>query len=629
MMRNFDLKKSLPWAKILDVGWVLLVAVISTLLAYSNIRDSGPFDGPDTLAHQGNAYELIQKGIVPDHGQGLSYSGYGPPGTSFLFIPGVLLMSDPRAAEVPGAFLLHLGTLLFVLFLVREWFGRKPAWAAVALTGFVYFTGPTLWPNGHPFFVIGMLYCLMRWVRDRSAAWFSAAVLLAGLGMYVYFTIAPALAALLVIALLFRRPVSIRGLALTAAILVAIWFPYLRFESARGFSDLATMVFRRDQETDPAEISPPVYCYASLPGETDFTFDRTYMPWTGTTDPNRVIYPGKGLLAVFELRVCTLANKLDRNFDSGVFLFGDPAWPTAILFGMYAAGMALLVFRAAGAWPLWMRILERLRGVRIRIFLLAGAIGTAVLFLLIRTEVIGTILVGDPEWDLPTRLLLTQARAYGIVIWNAAVVGLLLASHWDLKPSDAGVPAVMIAVGGGSLWLLAEIERSWRFWWFWPLQAVAVAAALSALLEWWKPRRWIAAAAVALAIGLFFPWRQSASEVGRILAYGYGGRESGQLALIRWLSDRAQEDPARILQVGVARYNNASIPTLAWGTLAFGWKYVDPAPNIAAAGVRAGDEYRVLEFTGADQDNHPPGCPWDGYGLVWESRRFAVCRRRL
>jgi hypothetical protein len=27
-------------------------------------------------------------------------------------------------------------------------------------------------------------------------------------------------------------------------------------------------------------------------------------------------------------------------------------------------------------------------------------------------------------------------------------------------------------------------------------------------------------------------------------------------------------------------------------------------------------------------DLHPQACPWDGYGLVWESRRYAICRRQ-
>jgi hypothetical protein len=371
-----------------------------------------------------------------------------------------------------------------------------------------------------------------------------------------------------------------------------------------------------------------VSCFASLPGETDFTSDRIYLPWTGTVDSGRMIYPAEGPLAAAALQACTLLNKLDRNFDSGVFLFGDPAWPTAVLFGVYLAGVCLLIFRGAGVWPPALRVLGRLRAVPAAKFLPACVIGTAALFLLVRPEVFGLILAGHPNWERPAALLLAQIRAYGIVVWNAALIGLLLAAHWDLEPRDAGVMAVLLAVSGGSLWLLAEIERPWRFWWLWPLQAVAVAAALGAALQWRKPRRWISAAAVAVLVALFFPWRQSAAETRGILAYGYGGRESGQVALIEWLAERAAADPQRTIQIGVQRFHDSSNPTLAWGTLAFGWKYVFPAPNIAAEGVQAGDEYRVLEFVGADLDHHPAGCPWDGYGLVWESRRYAVCQRR-
>ena len=314
------MRKPFPWASIIDWGWILAVAPPSSLLLYSGWREMSPYDSPDILAHQGNAIDLIRHGIIPFRGQGLSYSGWGPPGTSFLMVPGVLLMSDPRLAEVPGAVLLHFGTLLFLFLIVRDLFGRGPAWAAVAIAGFLPITGPMLWPNGHPFFVVGMFYGLMRWVRDRSPHWFSAALLLAGLGMYVYFTLAPALVAMAVIALVFRRPLSGRSIAAVMAFLFLVWLPYLNFEAGRGFVDIGSMLLRRDLTAAEAQPSAAVSCYATTPGETDFQ-DWNYLPWTGTYDVNRMIYPGTGRLAAISLQACTLLNKMDRNFELGIFSF--------------------------------------------------------------------------------------------------------------------------------------------------------------------------------------------------------------------------------------------------------------------------------------------------------------------
>jgi hypothetical protein len=620
------MRKPIPWGKIIDLGWILLVTLMSSLLVYSGWKEMSPYDSPDILTHQGNAIELIQNGTIPYRGQGLSYNGYGPPGTSYLMIPGVLLAPDPRLAEAPGAILLHFGTLLFVFLIVRGWIGRGPAWAAVALAGFLPITGPTLWPNGHPFFVVGMLYCLLRWVRDRGAHWFSAALLMAGLGMYVYFTLAPILIAMAVIALLFRGPLSARSIAGVLGVLFVVWLPYLNYEAGRNFIDIGSMILRRDLEAGAAPASTPVYCYASLAGELDFN-GLTYMPWTGTSDPNRVIYPAVGRLATVELSLCTLINKMDRNFDSGFFLFEGPAWAAAVLFGIYVTGWMILAVRSLAAWGKLREWLQGLRAVPAWKFLLGCGIGAAAVFLLIQPAVVGTLLVGDPDWNLPGRLLLAQIRSYGIVIIVSAGVGLWLASRWEMSARDACVLAVMIGVSGAALVLLSEIERPWRFWWFWVLQCTAIAAALEGWLRAWTWPRWAAAGWVVLTIALFFPFRSAAASVDTILRNGYGGQESGQIQAVEWLAARARENPGKMLSVGVMRYHSESDPTLAWSWLEFGLKYIVPAPNAKTAGPGPADDYRVVEFIGADRSRHPVECPWEGFEPAWIGWRYTICRR--
>jgi hypothetical protein len=622
--------KKIPWSRILDWGWVILIAAASSLLVYYQWREQSFLDGPDVRAHYANALEWIRNGVIPDHGQGLSYSGYGPPGTAYLMLPGVLLGLDPRLADVPGAVLLHFGTLLFVFLIVRETIGRGAAWAAVPLAGFLSITGPTLWPNGHPFFVVGMLYCLLCWVRERSAHWFSAALLLAGLGMYVYFTIAPALIAMAVIALIaliFRRPLSIRSLAATLLVLFVVWLPFLRFEAGRDFVDLRIMLLRQDLESDAAPDPAPVYCFASLPGESDFQ-GVTYMPWTAAGNPDRVIYPGAGRLASLELSLCTLMNKLDRNFDSGFFLSADVAWPSAILFGLCMTGWMLLAFRALSGLRRPKGWLERLRTVAAWKFLLACGIGIAAISLLAQPAVVGTLLAGDPDWDLPGRLLLTQIRSYGILIWISTAIGLWLASRWEMAASDAGVLAVMIGICGILLLLMTEIERPWRFWWLWALQSIAVAAALGGWLRARPWPRWMAAIWIILSIVVFFPFRTVGTTLDAIRQNGYGGRESGQVQVMEWLAEKAGEDPLKPLSIGVARYGSGSEITAAWGWLEFGLKYIFPAPNAKAADLQPEDGFRVVEFRGDDRDQHPAECPWDGFEPAWVGWRYTICQRQ-
>ncbi len=619
--------KRLTLADVGDLGWILAITLVASLLMYSGWRDHSPFDSPDILAHQANAIDLIRHGIIPYRGQGLSYSGWGPPGTSFLMVPGVLLTTDPRLAEVPGAVLLHFGTLLFLFLIVRGSLGRGAGWAAVAVAGLLPITGPTLWPNGHPFFVMGMLYFLIRWVRDRAPHAFSAALLLAGLGMYVYFTIAPALIAMALIAVLYRRPISWRSLAAALAALIVVWWPYLHFEAGRGFVDVGIMILRRDMTVAQAPPSAPVYCYASLPGELDFQ-GMVYMPWTGLSDPNRVIYPGEGRIAQFELSACTLLNKFDRNFNSGYFLFNDSAWPAGVLFGVFLTGFWVLFFSAFRGMERIANWRKKLAAISAWKYLLACVAGSALLFLLIRPAVIGTLLVGNPDWNLPARLLLAQISAYGILVWNSAVIGLLLASRGEDAAKEPGVAAAMIGVCGLLLVALSEIERSWRFWWFWPLQSIAIVAAVGSALHWWKPSRWIVVAVWVLTIAAFFPYRSVIEKTDSILQSGFDGPESGQIQALDWLALQARKDPQRPVSIGVIRYHGEADITLAWGWLDFGLRYINQAPNATAGDIAPENDYRVVEFLGADRAAHPVGCLWEGYDLVWESRGYAICARQ-
>ncbi len=142
--------KRLTLADLADIGWIAAITLIAGLLMYSGWRDQSPFDSPDILAHQANAIDLLRHGEIPYRGQGLSYSGWGPPGTSFLMLPGVLLMSDPRLAEVPGAILLHFGTLGISLSDRAEMARTRCGLDVVALAGLLRSPGRPSGPTGIP-----------------------------------------------------------------------------------------------------------------------------------------------------------------------------------------------------------------------------------------------------------------------------------------------------------------------------------------------------------------------------------------------------------------------------------------------------------------------------------------------
>jgi hypothetical protein len=138
----------------------------------------------------------------------------------------------------------------------------------------------------------------------------------------------------------------------------------------------------------------------------------------------------------------------------------------------------------------------------------------------------------------------------------------------------------------------------------------------------------LSAAIIVATMAAFFPFRWAAEKTDAVMGYGYGGRESGQIEAIEWLVESARRDPQKSFSIGVARYQNDTDPVRAWGWLDFGLTYLFDAPNAKASDLQPGDDYRVVEFIGDDLDRHPSGCPWEGYDVVWESRRYIICQRQ-
>jgi hypothetical protein len=133
---------------------------------------------------------------------------------------------------------------------------------------------------------------------------------------------------------------------------------------------------------------------------------------------------------------------------------------------------------------------------------------------------------------------------------------------------------------------------------------------------------------IVLTIALFLPYRLDSSRIHAVQEYGYGGRENGQMQAVEWIAGKAVQDPARTFVSSVSRYGGGQGATRPWGWLQFGLNYVFVSPNTAISDLSPEDDSRILEFIDADLDRHPKSCPWDGYDLVWESRRYAICQRR-
>src|SRR5262249_19120025 len=139
-----------------------------------------------------------------------SFASFGPPGDAWLMAPGVLLFKDPRLFEYIASVILYCGTLVGIFLLARFHLGTRCALLAVLLWGlskFGLYFASTIWPRGHPFFYVWMLYWVAKWVQSNRSEFLFAAILTWAIGTYVTLEIAPAIA-VVPIAWVFYRPSS-------------------------------------------------------------------------------------------------------------------------------------------------------------------------------------------------------------------------------------------------------------------------------------------------------------------------------------------------------------------------------------------------------------------------------------
>src|SRR5262249_50095074 len=170
---------------------VLVVRSIGTTLAFQ--RWKSRIQGGDFLLYIDSAHELITNGRLPDRGTLTSFASYAPPGTAWLMVPGVLLFTDPRLYEYPGSTILYFGTLVGIFLLARAYFGVGCALLAVVIYGLSFLglgNASGLWPRGHPFFYVWMVYWTTRWVMSRKTTYLAAAIVTWAAGMYVFMEIA-------------------------------------------------------------------------------------------------------------------------------------------------------------------------------------------------------------------------------------------------------------------------------------------------------------------------------------------------------------------------------------------------------------------------------------------------------
>ena len=556
------------------------------------------------------AQDFIASGRVPDRGILTSFASYTPPGTVWLMLPGVLAFKDPRLFEFVGTGILYVGTLFGIFLLARSYFGMPCALLSVGLYGLselgLFYSG-SLWPRGHPFFYVWMAYWAGRWVAHRKTRYLAAALVTWAAGMYVFMEIAPAIFMVPVIWFLYRPPLKVTPLIVAAAAIFALWYPYLRFESTRGFADIRSQVLRhkalptnyRDSWCDPHIVLRSSEGAASV--------ESVAMP---ASAENR--------RTGFMVRLGTLWgrwNWIPANFEHTLKIGGN---------SVALAALALVsLFLISISSPSAARAPVRRR--RWITSLAVVSVCLIVVALLCNELLIARFASDDGRLESSTIVsirrfeVMIAAAAMVLMIFKTKIVSLIerLKFTGDVPlpllrhPDNAKLFCISLMVPWLVLLLVVESdEHLERFWWLWPLQVIALAALVtyvSARLQ--LSRIFACTASACLAAMLLLNPSSLLSGVGH-WGPGWSGEDAAEIRVADALAQRlAGKNHAAIgYQMYIWRFMasfNVADPKYKVGAdfdLLYKTLHGISNTDRCAEGISSGDEFRIVQINPNPRD---------------------------
>jgi hypothetical protein len=598
------------------IGVVCLVSAVGIALGLQGWNSRGvTFDHLNFIE---GAHDLLSAGILPDRGDVSSYGAFATPGTAWLMLPGMLVFADPRLFEVVGSASLYFGTLLGLFLLARMCFGVWCASLSILLYGLsrsALFYAGSLWSIGHPFFYVWMVYLCIQWVRRENSSYLAAAVITFSVGMYVDMVIAPALFILPTFWLIFRAPVRMRPLLVATVVVVATWYPYIKFQASRDFADLRSMVFR--QRISPANYKAS-WCIPSLAlkrwnDQGSSNSERhliSHVSGDRTTPTAEVAGQHRKLLQTAGSRLALLAEGLRSNFEQMSF---SPAAgvPLTVLVLISLAIVSLLPFAAAADF------MHRQRFWRYWITLSALIACLSELFLneYFITRFLSTdgVLESSTVSTIRRLQVALGVTAVALLILKtrlAAFLSRLLAAQRAVRHTTARCdPAVLFSLSllipWGVMLLVAESGRPDRYWWLWPLQVVVLAAAVTYLPAQFKFSRPIAAAGQVFLtlLLLLHPWLISRAQSW--MKIGWFGPTAQQVQAVDFVANHLSSEGRNTAAIGYQIFvygftakSNIIDPRYKAGAefdMLFKYRHGILNSDRCAEGVSNNDEYRIVQ----------------------------------
>jgi len=515
--------------------WLAAVAFLGVLLTLQGWKSRTPSFDMMTTIESSDAF--LTDGTVPDRGVLTSFGSYAPPGITWFMIPGLIVFDDPRLFEYIGSIAFYVGTLAGIFLLGRTYLGSGAAFLSVALYGLSELgisAAGSLWQR-YPmhFFYVWMVFFLGKWVAQQNATFLAAALLVWGIGMYVFLEIAPAIMIIPVVWFLYRPPLRFRPLVAfgVVAAVILVWYPYLKFESGRGYVDLQSQVSRRSivpanfQQTwcDPS-LRPATWGRNSTGAEEQ----RPPTPRSSFSNARNWISERAGLATtVF----------LISNFRTGARVSGVAAALLALTFvGMFSLSFphrkGTEVKRVQIKWK------NRLG------FCGAGAV---VCGFLLNEWMLARLLSSDgvlsPSAITAIRIVQAVLVIGGTLLITARTSLSAFLARLTTTPAMSPYVAILpvsLAIPWFVLILISDAERPERFWSVWPLQILilaSVATSLAGRIQIPNVLMWVG------SLTLFFALAANSIVIDRVDGWakaGWSGEDSIEILLADYIGDRVR-----------------------------------------------------------------------------------------
>jgi len=504
----------------------------------------------DMLTYFDNAYNLLHHAIFPQYGDISSYGSFSPPGTSWLMALGVLIFKDPRLYEKVGSALLHFGTLCGIFILTKKLFGRWSAYFTTLLYGLsgigLDYAG-SLWPIGHPFFYVWMVYFAFLWAQNKAVKYLTLAGVTWAIGMYVDMAIAPSFFILPAIWLFFRPPIFSKSLLFGFVVSLFVWYPYLKFEAGRNFLDLQSQLGRQSIFPANYRISwcDPhlVLAQSDKPSTEPIVITNTMGP-SQSTSPTWLSY-----FFSLEKRV---ALGLLSNFNQVTSI---PQGNIILLF----VGSVSLLFLGVG-------------------------------------DSFGRINKQVSEF-LPTRAISKK-------IYQKLTPG-ITSQNRNNQIDGARLLALSLAIPWLILIVVAEPGRSERFTWLWPLQLLVAGLFATYALPQWRAPKIVTYTTQFLVLLLILPFASLPTRFESWSNYGWAGQDAAEKQVTDYIAHQITTEGKEQASIGyqtfiypfMANYNviNPRYKVGAEFDLLFKYQYGIINTTQCAEGFSSRDEYRIVE----------------------------------